>query len=169
MGESTTIKLSLLMALERKLDVIANNVANSNTTGFRAKRPVFQEFLSQPKEAEFSKKERPASLVNAGSSFTDTSRGAIQRTGNPLDVAINGEAYFVIETAQGERYTRNGSFTIGTDGRLVTGDGKAVLTENGILTVSLQDGEIAIGADGTISSKRGVLVSSLSMLISATF
>lgn len=157
MGETTIINLSRLMALQRKLDVVANNVANSDTTGFRAKQPTFQEYLSPSKDSEPSKKDRPVSLVDAGLSFTDTSRGAIKLTGNPLDVAINGEAYFVVQTEQGDHYTRDGSFTLDSAGRLVTGDGKPVMTESGVLNVPQREGDIAIGADGTISNKKRIL------------
>ena len=158
MGETTIINLSRLMALERKLDVVANNVANSDTVGFRARQPTFQEYLSPAKEGEEpSKKERPISLVDAGLSFTDTSRGAIKLTGNSLDIAINGEAYFVVKTEQGDQYTRDGSFTLDGAGRLVTGDGKPVMTESGVLTVPLREGDITICADGAISNKKGVL------------
>jgi flagellar basal-body rod protein FlgF len=145
------------MSLQSKLDVVANNVANADTTGFRAKQPTFQEYLSPAKESEPSKKERPVSLVDLGLTYTNTSRGAVKLTGNPLDVAINGEAYFVVQTDQGDRYTRDGSFTLDNVGRLVTADGKPVMTESGVLKVSSGEGDIVIGADGSVSNKKGVI------------
>lgn len=157
MADSTIVNLSRLVALERNLDVVANNVANIETTGFRARQPTFQEYLSPSDDSEPGKREPPVSLVDTGLSYADTARGAIRLTGNPLDVAINGEAYFAIQTEAGELYTRDGSFTLDNTGRLVTEGGKPVMTESGALTVPLREGNITIGADGTISNKNGVL------------
>ena len=156
MSETALIKLSRLMALRRQLDVVANNVANLETTGFKAKRVAFQEFLSPVERAEItSPRERPVSLVEASANFTDLSKGAPQVTGNPLDVAIDGDAFFVVQTAQGERYTRAGAFTLDSAGRLVTMTGLPVLTSSGPLSLSPQDGDARIGADGTISTRQG--------------
>ena len=97
------------MVLRRRLDVAANNVANVETTGFRAQQLSFQEYLKPEKGNEIGiKPERPLSLVDAAFTFTTSSAGAIRNTGNPLDLAINGNAYFVVQTPQGERYTRDG-------------------------------------------------------------
>ena len=112
MSETTLIHLSRLMALRRSLDVAANNVANVETTGFRSQQLSFHEYLKPEKgEGIGVKPERPLSLVDAAFAFTTSSAGAIRTTGNPLDLAINGNAYFVVQTSQGERYTRDGSFT----------------------------------------------------------
>jgi flagellar basal-body rod protein FlgF len=80
---------------------------------------------------------------------TDFTQGGLQRTGNPLDVAINGEGFFSIQTPGGIQYTRQGSFTIDSDGVLITQDGYPVLGEGGSLT--LEEGTIEIDTDGTIS------------------
>ncbi|MDU6374051.1 MAG: flagellar hook-basal body complex protein [Bradyrhizobium sp.] len=101
-GESTLISLSRLMALQRRLDVAANNVANSQTTGYRAQQLSFQEHLKPEKKQEIGEKpERPLSLVDAALPFTSAASGAFRSTGNPLDLAINGNAYFAIQTNQG--------------------------------------------------------------------
>ncbi|PNA99482.1 flagellar biosynthesis protein FlgG, partial [Pseudomonas sp. FW306-2-11BA] len=82
------------------------------------------EYLSPAKEGEADgKRERPVSLVNAGFQYPDVSGGAIQLTGNPLDVAIVGDGYFAVQTPQGERYTRAGALTTDATGRLVTMEG----------------------------------------------
>lgn len=119
MGETTLIDLSRMMALRTKLDVAANNVANLETAGFRAQQLSFQEYLAPVKDQEVgAKPERPLSLVDATSAFTSSAAGAIQTTGNPLDFAIDGNAYFAVRTDHGERYTRDGSFTLdGTVGK----------------------------------------------------
>lgn len=158
MGETTLIDLSRLMVLRRKLDVAANNVANSETNGFRARQLSFQEYLKPEKGQEVGvKPERPLSLVDAAFSFPISSAGSVQTTGNPLDVAINGNAYFAIQTAQGERYTRDGSFSLDATGRLVTMDGQLVLGESGAITVPLQAGAINIDTKGDVSTKQGPL------------
>lgn len=111
----------------------ANNVANVETTGFRAQQFSFQEYLKPEKGNEIGvKPDRPLSLVDAAYTFTTTSarRSGLQSSGyrghpdmgNPLDLAINGNAYFVVQTPQGERYTRDGSFCLNGTGRLVTMD-----------------------------------------------
>lgn len=158
MGETTLIDLSRLMALRRKLEVAANNVANSETNGFRAQHLSFQEYLKPEKGQEVGvKPERPLSLVDAAFSFPTSLAGAVRPTGNPLDLAINGNAYFAIQTAHGERYTRDGSFSLDGAGRLVTMDGQPVLGEGGAITVPLQAGEISIDPKGQVSTKQGPL------------
>jgi flagellar basal-body rod protein FlgF len=155
MGETTLIDLSRLMALRRKLEVVANNVANSETNGFRAQHLSFQEYLKPEKGREVGvKPERPLSLVDAAFSFPTSLAGAVRPTGNPLNLAINGNAYFAIQTAQGERYTRDGSFSLDGAGRL---DGQPVLGEGGAITVPLQVGQISIDAKGQVSTKQGPL------------
>jgi hypothetical protein len=106
--ETTLIDLTRMMALKTKLDVTANNVANLETTGFRAQQLSFQEFLAPVMGQEVgAKRERPLSLVHATFAFTTTAAGAVQTTGNPLNFAIDGDAYFAVRTDQGERYTRD--------------------------------------------------------------
>ena len=158
MGETTIIHLSRLIALERRLDNVANNVANADTTGFRARQLSFQEYLSPAKENDGDgKKGRPVSLVNAGFQYPDASGGAIQLTGNPLDVAIVGDGYFAVQTPQGERYTRAGAFTVDSTGRLVTMEGQPILSRSGPITIAAEERSVTIAADGTISSRQRVV------------
>lgn len=158
MGETTLIDLSHLTVLRRKLEVTANNVANSETNGFRTQHLSFQEYLKPEKGQQVGvKTERPLSLVDAAFSFPTSLAGAVQMTGNPLDLVINGNAFFTIQTAQGERYTRDGSFSLDGTGRLVTMDGHPVLGESGAITVPLQAGEISIDSQGQVSTKQGPL------------
>jgi flagellar basal-body rod protein FlgF len=157
-GETTLIDLSRLMALRRRLEIAANNIANVETSGFRAQHLTFQEYLKPEKGQEVGiKPERPLSLVDAAFAYTTSSAGAIRTTGNPLDLAINGNAYFVVQTAQGERYTRDGSFGLDETGRLVAMDGQPVLADSGAVTIPVKGGEISINAEGQVSTRLGAL------------
>jgi flagellar basal-body rod protein FlgF len=147
-----------MMALRTRLDVAANNVANIETTGFRGQQLSFQEYLEPvPGQEIGAKPERPLSLVNAAFAFTSSATGAMETTGNPLDLAIDGNAYFTVQTDQGERYTRDGSFTLDGQGRLVTAGGQPVLTDRGVIIVPPQAGEIMVDSSGQISTKLGAL------------
>lgn len=158
MGETTVIHLSRMIALERKLDVLANNVANANTAGFRSRELSFREYLKPEKKIdENGNKERPLSLVDPRFQFSNSSQGTLQTTGNPLDLAIDGAGYFVIKTAQGERYTRAGALAIDSSGQIVTLSGEPVLGKSGPLQVPQTDGEISVAADGTVSTKRAIV------------
>ena len=158
MGDTTLIDLSRMMALRTKLDVAANNVANIETTGFRGQQLSFQEYLEPLPGQEIGvKPERPLSLVNAALPFTSSAGGAMETTGNPLDLAIDGNAYFAVQADQGERYTRDGSFTLDGQGRLVTAGGQPVLTDRGVVTVPPDAGEISVDPSGQISTRLGAL------------
>src|ERR1700743_3785045 len=138
-----------MMALRTKLDVAANNVANIETTGFRGQQLSFQEYLEPLPGQEIGvKPERPLSLVNAALPFTSSAGGAMETTGNPLDLAIDGNAYFAVQADQGERYTRDGSFTLAGQGRLVTEGGQPGLTDGGVGAVSPDPGEMRVGPRG---------------------
>ncbi len=111
MENALLIGLSRQMALSHQLDIVANNVANIDTTGFKADNAAFSAYLMPgASDAQFAGKDRRVSFVEDRASWIDFSPGAIQHTGNPLDVAIDGKGYFVVQTPRGERYTRNGSF-----------------------------------------------------------
>lgn len=157
MGETTLIHLSRMIALQRKLDTTAQNVANAGTSGFRARELLFHEYLKPEKGFdETGKKERALSLVDPRFQFNDVKQGAVQQTGNPLDLAVDGEGYFVVQTPQGERYTRAGALTIDPRGRIVTLAGEPVLGKDGPLQVPLNEGEVNVSADGFMSTKRSV-------------
>ena len=158
MGEVTVIHLSRLIALERRIDTVANNVANAGTTGFRSRQLSFQEYLSPAKESDADgKKERPVSLVNAGVQIFNTSQGPIEATGNPLDLAIAGDGYFVVQTPQGERYSRAGAFTLDNSGRLVTLGGQTVLSRTGPIQIAANEGPLTVASDGTLSSRQRII------------
>jgi flagellar basal-body rod protein FlgF len=156
MENALLIGLSRQVALGRELDVIANNMANVTTNGFKARQARFREYLMPVASAEaFPAPDRRLSYVIDAGTPLDASPGAIERTGNPLDAAIKGDGFFAVQTPAGERYTRNGAFTINAQGQLVTSDGHAVLGDNGPIAFSPQESGAAIAADGTVTTNQG--------------
>ena len=110
MENALLIGLSRQVALSRELDVIANNVANIGTNGFKARSLRFEEYLMPGGERRRVQPGRPAALLcHRQGHGLDFASGAVERTGNPLDVAMRGNAFLAVQTPQGERYTRNGS------------------------------------------------------------
>ncbi len=151
MQNALLIGLSRQVALSRELDVVANNIANMNTTGFKADGSLFEEYLNSAARAADTR----VSFVRDRATWIDMSAGAIERTGNALDVAINGDGFFAVQTQQGVRYTRNGSLQINPSGQLVTAQGDPVLGDGGPITFQPTDRQISISPDGTISVREG--------------
>ena len=156
MENALLVGLSRQMALGRELDVIANNVANSGTNGFKTRNSRFAEFTMPRARAEtFKPQDRVPSFVIDSGTALNMGAGGIETTGNPLDVAIKGDSFFVVQTAGGERYTRNGQFTLDAQGQLVTSNGLPVLTENGPVSITPQETGLMVGPDGTLSTNGG--------------
>ncbi|MFL6827126.1 MAG: flagellar basal-body rod protein FlgF, partial [Bradyrhizobium sp.] len=142
--------------LERQMDVVANNVANVNTNGYKADKSLFQEYLrTGAREDNFIGSDRAVSFVLDRGSYRDFTQGPAEQTKNPLDVAIDGGGFLVVQTAAGERYTRDGGLQINNQGQLVTANGDAVLGTNGPIVFQPTDHDIAIAADGNISVVEG--------------
>jgi flagellar basal-body rod protein FlgF len=156
MENALLIGLSRQIALSRELDVVANNVANLNTSGYKADGSVFEEYLMPGASgSQFRAGDRRISYVEDRATWHDFSPGSIQQTGNPLDVAIDGNAFLVVQTAAGERYTRNGALQIGPTGQLVTSAGDPVLGDGGPIQFQATDHDISINANGTITVREG--------------
>jgi len=152
MENALLVGLSRQMVLERQLDVVANNVANMNTTGFKADNSMFEQYLMPvARENRFQPSDRTVDFVNDRGTWRSLSQGAIQHTGNPLDVAINGDGYLSVQTAGGVRYTRNGSLQINAQGQLVTTDGSQVIGDSGPIVFQTTDHNVAITPDGRIT------------------
>lgn len=150
------VGLSRQMVLERQMDVVANNVANINTTGYKADRSLFEEFLnSNAHEDNFVSGDRRLSFVQDRATFHDFSSGPTEETKNPLDVAIDGQAFLAVQTPAGERYTRDGNLQINNQGQLVTASGYPVLGTSGPIVFQQTDKEISIAADGNITVVEG--------------
>ena len=151
------IGLSRQMTLERQIDVVANNVANVNTNGFKADKSLFQEFLTSPaRDGNFSAgRDRRVSYVQDRATFHDFAQGPSEQTKNPLDVAIDGSAFLVVQTAGGDRYTRDGSLQINAQGQLVTASGNPVMGNAGPIVFQPGDRDITISADGGVTVREG--------------
>lgn len=156
MDNASLIGLSRQVALQRELDVVANNIANINTNGFKADNMIFQEYLMPVARSDrFHGRDAILSYVQDRATFQDFRPGALQLTGNPLDVAIQGDGFLAVQTARGERYTRNGAMQISPTGQLVTAEGDPVVGDNGPLQFQTNDHDISINAEGTISALNG--------------
>jgi flagellar basal-body rod protein FlgF len=156
MENALLVGLSRQVALHRELEVISNNVANLNTTGFKGDGTLFEQFLMPvARDNQFRGAESRLNFVNDRATWLNLSQGAIQQTGNPLDVAVEGSGFLTVQTPRGERYTRNGALQINATGELVTSEGYRVLGESGPITFQNSDRDITINLDGSIRVREG--------------
>ena len=139
-----------LRAQSQALEVAAHNLANLNTSGFRAQQVSFQSLLAlrQPAATNVLNQAINNYGVVEGTRL-HLSAGNVQMTGNPLDLAVEGDGFFAVQTARGTRYTRGGSFRISTAGELTTAAGDPVLGESGVIHVP--SGALSVSSDGTLS------------------
>ncbi len=148
-----------LKARAFQLEVVANNLANAATVGYKPDQPFFAVFN---KAAGSGRKLPLSGYLNDGVVFGETGvitgQGALRATGRQLDVAIEGNAFLNVRTPAGDRVTRDGRLQLGQDGQLQTMDGSQVLGKNGQpITVDLKNGNISIMADGTVQQKEQVV------------
>jgi flagellar basal-body rod protein FlgF len=156
MENTLLIGLSRQTTLERQLDVVANNIANVNTAGFKSDSSLFEEYLMPgAHEDRFVGRDRRLSYVQDRGTYRDFSQGPTEQTGNPLDVAISGNAFLVVQTAGGERYTRDGGLHMNNLGQLVTAAGDTVQGTAGPIVFQPADHDINVSPDGTITVVEG--------------
>jgi flagellar basal-body rod protein FlgF len=156
MENTLLVGLSRQMVLQREMDVVANNIANIDTNGFKADFSLFEEYLMPgARDGNFRVADSPVSFVRNRGTLIDLNQGALQRTGGPTDIAISGDGFLVIQTPQGERYTRNGALQVNSQGELVTSEGYRVLGDGGAIAFQPQDTGITINPEGTVSVKDG--------------
>jgi flagellar basal-body rod protein FlgF len=152
MENTLLIGLSRQTTLERQLDVVANNIANVNTAGFKADSSLFEEYLMPgAHEDNFVGRDRRLSYVQDRGTYRDFGQGASEQTGNPLDVAITGNGFLVVQTAGGERYTRDGGLHVNNLGQLVTAAGDAVQGTSGPIVLQPTDHDVNVSPDGTVT------------------
>jgi flagellar basal-body rod protein FlgF len=156
MENALLIGLSRQTILERQLDVVANNIANVNTSGFKADTSLFEEYLMPgAHEDNFVGSDRRVSYVQDRGTFRDMSQGPVAETKNPLDLAISGNGFLVVQTAAGERYTRDGGLQLNNQGQLVTAAGDPVLGNSGPIVLQPTDHDVNVSPDGTITVVEG--------------
>lgn len=153
------VSISSQMALERRLTTIADNMANVNTVGFRSTNVKFDEILSNTQNEMNAK----VAFVSQGNDYLSTRTGQFDQTGNQLDFAIKGDAWFAIETPVGMVLTRDGRFTMTETGELVSSQGYPVLDAGGApIQLQRDAGPPAVGASGIIT-QNGTQVASLGL------
>lgn len=149
---------------QQQLDLLANNIANASTSGFKADRLLYRSVVAAQRDANPANPNANAPAEEADdlapkkygidvgvmtAQAIDFSAGSIRETGRSLDIALNGDGFLVVQTPQGERYTRQGSLTLDESGQLVTQQGHIVVGQGGPITVPR--GEVSIGEDGSIA------------------
>jgi flagellar basal-body rod protein FlgF len=145
MQDALYVALSSQVALEKRLTTIADNVANTSTVGFRATGVKFEDLVSGIGN-------EPVSFASAGDTFLSGNAGSLRQTGNPFDFAVQGDAWFGIDTPVGTVMTRDGRFEMNEQGQLVTLQGYPVLDAGGApLQLDPRNGPPKVGADGMIS------------------
>jgi len=156
MDNTSYIALSRQMALQNQLEVVANNLANVNTSGFKGTDTLFAQYVFKLDQNDRTFKDKVAFVHDFGL-VRNLSQGAFNFTGNSLDVALQGEGYFTIRGKGGvENYTRAGAFTKNAAGELVTMEGRQVLDTNGApINIPADAGKLIVQGDGTILEEGG--------------
>ena len=156
MENAPLIGLSRQIALRRQLDVVANNLANINTVGFKSEKMLFEDFMRTPASAEtFPPADQDVHFTADWATLHDFKPGPIVQTGGLFDVALDGPGFLTVQTPNGPAYTRNGALHLDAAGTLVTSDGDPVLSEGGPVTFAANETDIRFGPDGAILSSAG--------------
>lgn len=157
MEDSILVALSLQNVLQRNMAVIANNVANINTSGFKREQLLMVDQEVASPRATIDGRVSTA-YVRDIASVRDPSDGRLDITDNPLDLALRGDGYFVVSTPDGDRYTRDGHFRLDANGQVVSEEGYPLQGQGGApLLIASTDGTVSVAGDGTLSTESGVL------------
>lgn len=146
MDSAGYVALGRQSGLMREMQIVANNIANISTTGFRREGLVFSEYVSRLDQ------EPSLSMAYASARVVDLSQAGLAMTGGSFDFAIQGEGFLMLETPEGNRLTRAGAFTPSPDGELVNAEGYRLLDAGGAPVFIPQGQAISVGEDGTISA-----------------
>jgi flagellar basal-body rod protein FlgF len=151
MDNALYVGLSRQMVLRREMDIVANNIANADTNGFKVENLMTTETPGPP--ASTFEGPKPVKFVAANGVARNFGQGSLRRTDSPLDLAIEGQGFFKVTTKAGDRFTRDGHFRMDENGQLVTQAGDAVADDGGgAITIDPQrGGEITISADGVVT------------------
>ncbi len=144
-----------MMAVEKRQEALANNIANASSPGYKRMEPiqlgfyqVFEDTMRKP--YHFNADTAPAGGVKVVETFPHMDPGVLRNSNRPLDMALRGPGFFVVDTAQGERFTRAGSFTVDIEGDLATQDGHKVQSLEGA-PINVRDGKVLIADDGSVT------------------
>jgi flagellar basal-body rod protein FlgF len=155
MENTSYVALSRQAALWRQMEVVANNMANLNTPGFKAEEVMMAEIDVKTK-SDTSPFGRQVAYVHDLGTLRDPKEGPLTKTGAPLDIAIHGQGYFTIDSPAGRRYARAGHFQLDENGMVVTASGYPVLgTNNNPIIVAPNESQINVASDGTVSTENG--------------
>jgi flagellar basal-body rod protein FlgF len=156
MDITSSVATSRLVAQQRALDVVADNLANANTPGYKAERVQFSDWLSRQSSGTTPPGGTPIAYTQDRATWREQAAGTITHTGNPFDLAVTGNGYFTVNTPAGPRLTRDGRFGLLPSGTIADTAGNAVLDSNGQpIQVAPTDTQITIAGDGTVSSQNG--------------
>jgi flagellar basal-body rod protein FlgF len=150
MEVTSLVLLSRQDALIRQMEVVANNVANVNTTGYKRQQMVFDDYMAKTQPGQ-----RTDFVIDRGS-FRDVTNGSLVQTSNPLDIALEGNGYIPVQTPQGTMYTRAGAFELNAEGELVNASGFKVLSGDGQpIVIPPEAKDIQIDKEGNIRTDIG--------------
>ncbi len=153
---TAAIAASRMDAQMRALDVVADNMANASTPGFKAERVMFSQWINRQTGAAPPPGGQTVAFAQDQATWRETQPGALNHTGNPLDLAISGDGYFTVGTPRGPRLTRDGRFGLLPNGTIADAAGNALLDVNGQpIQLSTADTRITVAGDGTVSSENG--------------
>lgn len=153
MDRGIFVAVSGAVLQEKRLEILTDNLANINTAGFKKQKPVFEDAMPNAWGIR--------TFARSKGVATDMSQGMTEKTDRKLDVAIKGEGFFVVDTPNGPRYTRDGNFSMGTDGTLITKDGYAVRGVKGVIKLGTSD--VTIDAEGNVKEK-GITIDRLKLV-----
>ncbi|AVM75162.1 flagellar basal-body rod protein FlgF [Magnetospirillum gryphiswaldense] len=157
MENTSYIALSRQNALWRQLDVIAGNMANANTPGYKSEQMMFREYLMDTRSSDRATGKKLSYVQDIGL-LRDTREGAFTKTDNPLDLALHNDGFFQVETEAGMRYTRNGHFRLDEGGMLVNSQGAAVMdTGDNPIILAPNETRITVTPDGSVSTENGIV------------
>ncbi len=160
METPTYVALSRQTGLRREMAVVAHNLANINTTAFKGQRVLFTEYIKEPDDpgTPFTESHGPFSMALDAGSFRDFAQGALEYTGNELDVALQGEGFFTVQGANGPLYSRAGSFMMNPDNQLVDRNGLPVLNDGGQpIVIPPGTGRVEIDERGNVLTPNGAI------------
>lgn len=144
------VALSYAVGLERKMEMVANNIANVDTNGYKSNHVLFNEYVVN------NARHAPLSMMIDYGNYRNDAAGPIQVTGNPLDVALEGNGFLSVMTPEGERYTRNGSFKLNLEGQIITSAGHTVMDGGGNpIIIPAGSGQLTITPEGTVLTDEG--------------